>query len=106
MNPTADRDRGSMLLLTSFVGLGLTAAVLAAGAPFVDGLLDRQRAMAAADAAALAGVTGGRPAAEQLAAANGAVLVAWDERTGSGVVVTVTVDVDGRRATAAATDGP
>ena len=42
-----------MLLLTSFVGLGVTAAVLAAGLPFVDGLLDRQRATTAADAAAL-----------------------------------------------------
>lgn len=108
MNPTAHRDRGSMLLLTSFVGLGLTAAVLAAGAPFVDGLLDRQRAMAAADAAALAGVTGGRSAASALATANGAVLVAWDERAGpdAAVTVTVTVAVDGRQATARATDGP
>ena len=54
-------------------------------------MLDRRSAQRAADAAALAGVTAGRGAAERMAAANGASLVAYG-RTGADVIVTVTVD--------------
>lgn len=97
------RDRGSMLVLTVLVGTALTAAVLLAVGPVLDGLVDRQRARAAADAAALAGVIDGRDGAAAFAAANGGVLVAWSE---SGDEVTVVVAVDGQRATARATDAP
>ena len=75
------------------VGVGLFGARLA----------DRARAQTAADAAALAATTGGRPAAARLAAGNGATLVGYVE---VGDVVTVVVDVDGERATARASDGP
>ena len=51
---------------------------------------DVGRARSAADAAALAAVEGGGPAAARLAAANGATLVAW-RREGRDVVVTVSV---------------
>lgn len=66
---------------------------------------DAARARTAADAAALAGVEGGRPAAERLAAQHGGELVAWN-RSGpdDGVTVTVTVRVGRARATAAASN--
>lgn len=92
-----------MLVLTVLVGLAVTWAVLLAVGPVVSGLVDRQRARAAADAAALAGVIDGRDGAVALAAANGALLVAWSE---SGHEVTVVVEVAGQRATARATDAP
>jgi hypothetical protein len=63
---------------------------------------DAGRARSAADAAALAGVVGDRPAASALAAANGATLVAW-ARDGPDVVVTVRVG--SVTATARATGG-
>lgn len=61
--------------------------------------VDRSRAQAAADAAALAGAAGGREEAELLARANGAELVDF-ERSGNEVLVTVLVD--GARAVARA----
>ena len=61
--------------------------------------VDRSKAQAAADAAALAGAAGGRGEAELLARANGAELVAFDR---SGNEVFVTVLVDGTRAVARA----
>lgn len=97
------RDRGSMLVLTVLVGTAITAAVLIAIVPMLGDLVDRQRAQAAADAAALAGVSEGRGGAAALAAANGGVLVAWSE---SGDEVTVVVVVGGQRAQARATDAP
>jgi hypothetical protein len=57
----------------------------------------------AADAAALAGVVGGRPAAERLAAANGASLVAF---TTDGLTAQATVRVGEAQATARATRAP
>ncbi len=54
------RDRGSMLVLVVMVGVAVTAAVTLALLPVLGGLVDRQHAQSAADAAALAGVTGGR----------------------------------------------
>jgi len=92
-----------MLVFTVLVGLAFSSAALAASVPLLDEFRDRQRAQNAADAAALAGVGGGRVASAALAHANGAMLVAW-ERQGRSVVVTVAVD--GSRARARATDGP
>lgn len=97
------RDRGSMSVVTVLVGLAMTAAVLVAITPVLTGLVHRQRAQAAADAAALAGVVGGRSEAAELAGANGGTLVGWSER---GDEVTVVVDVAGQRARARATDAP
>jgi DNA-binding transcriptional regulator YdaS (Cro superfamily) len=97
------RDRGSMLVLTVLVGTAMTVAVLLAVEPVLDRLVDRQRALAAADAAALAGVTDGRAGAAALAAANGGVLVSWSV---SGHEVAVVVEIDGQRAEARATDAP
>ena len=96
-------DRGSAFLLTVLSGLGLISAVMLALMPVLGDLIDRQRARSAADAAALAGVTGGREAAAELAAANGAVLVAW---SASGDEVLVTVTVGDQRVAARATDAP
>ncbi|MFM8528274.1 MAG: helicase [Ilumatobacteraceae bacterium] len=61
------------------------------------------RAQGAADAAALAGFTGGRNAAAALADANGAVLVGFAEGEQS---VVVTVRVGDAEATARATSNP
>ena len=63
---------------------------------------DAGRARSAADAAALAGVVGGRPAAAAIAAANGGALVAWQ---GDGAAVEVTVRVGRATATARASGG-
>ena len=92
-----------MLVFTVLVGLAFTSAATAASVTLLDELGDRQRAQNAADAAALAGVGGGRDASVALARANGATLVAW-QRDGQAVVVRVAVD--GSRARARATDGP
>ena len=97
------RDRGSMFLFVVLVGLGLTASVTLALVPVLGALIDHQRAQSAADAAALAGVSGGEPASRELASRNGAALVAWSE---SGFEVTVTVRVGHSTATARATDAP
>lgn len=64
---------------------------------------DRARAQTAADAAALAGAADGRPAADELAVANGARLVSYRE-VGSDVIVTVAVNA--ARATARARASP
>jgi shikimate kinase len=97
------RDRGSAFLLTVLVGLALTAGITLALMPVLESLVDRQRARSAADAAALAGVSGGRPAAAAIAEANGAALVAWSQ-TGDDVLVTVMVG--DQRVAARATDAP
>jgi hypothetical protein len=84
-------------------GLVAIAALLVVGMGVLAGDVGAAgRARAAADAAALAGVTGGRPASLRLAAANGATLVAW-ARDGRDVVVTVRVGP--ATATAGATGG-
>ncbi len=98
-----ERDRGSMLVLTVLVVVALCAAIVIALVPFLADLTHRQQAQAAADAAALAGVTGGREASAALAGANGGLLVSWSR---DGRAVTVTVVVAGERATARATDDP
>ena len=97
------RDRGAMTVLVVLVALAITAAIMLGLVPVLGELTDRQQARSAADAAALAGVTGGRSAAATLAAANDAALVGWSR---SGREVTVTVRVGGQTVTARATDGP
>ncbi len=97
------RDRGSMLVVVVFVGVAISAAVVMAIVPLLSGLIDRQQAGSAADAAALAGVTGGRPASVALATANGGDLVGWSR---NGRQVTVLVRVGDHVVTARATDGP
>lgn len=83
-------DRGSalpviagVLVLVGLCGLGLTRLGVA--------VTDSARARTAADAAALAAVSGGEPAARALAAANGARLVRC-VCAGDPVEVTVVVD--------------
>jgi Flp pilus assembly protein TadG len=95
-------DRGqAVLLMTVVVVFAALVAVGLAQAGTV--VLQRQHAQTAADAAALAGLQGGRSAAAQLAASNGAVLQSF-ERAGSTVTVVVS---NGRvRARARASDGP
>ena len=95
-----DRGQAVMLLLAVVV---LAALALVGFGLFSARIIDRGRAQTAADAAVLAATTGGRGAAARLATSNGAVLLSYAE---AGDIVTVTVEVDGERATARATDGP
>jgi predicted RND superfamily exporter protein len=97
------RDRGSMLVFVMLVGVAFTAAVTLALLPVLTALIDHARAQNAADAAALAGVTGGAAASSAIAASNDATVVAWSR---SGHDVTVTVQVGEQQATARATDEP
>lgn len=97
------RDRGAAMIMTVLIALAFGAGATMALIPVVDDLVAHQRARSAADAAALAGVIEGRAAAAELAAANGATLVAFDA---DGHVVKVTVRVGDRTATARATDEP
>ena len=78
----------AVVLMTTSVVIGLSARVI-----------DRTRAQAAADAAALAGVMDGRRGADRLAQANGGVVVVFEA---SDNAVRVVVTVDGRRAEARA----
>lgn len=80
--------------------VALVVVLLLALGRLAAGVLDAAAAQSAADAAALAGATSGPSAAARVAAANGATLVSF---TVSGEDVIVTVDVDGRRASARAT---
>jgi hypothetical protein len=84
-----------VVVLVALVAIGFVHAA--------DAVLDRQQAQTAADAAALAGLQGGRSAAARLAAANGAVLVSFEQ---DGATVTVLVARDEVRARARARDGP
>ena len=89
------------LILVAVLGLVLAVALADVGGA----VIDRQRARTAADAAALAGVSGGRDAAAELAARNGATLVGW--ATGPAPEeVSVVVRVGGATAVARATDAP
>jgi 2-keto-4-pentenoate hydratase len=97
------RDRGSAAILTVVVALAVTATVAVGLESLGTRLADREQARTAADAAALAGVRGGRPASSTLAERNGGVLVSWST---DGTAVTVTVRVGDETAIARATDGP
>ena len=94
----ARSDRGQLLPLYALVVLVACVSMLLLvrlGAV----ALHRAHARTAADAAALAGVAEGRGAAEQVAAANGAVLESF-EADGNEVEVRVRVDTSHARARA------
>lgn len=96
-------DRGSAMLATILIALAVCIATVMAIQPILGSLIERQRAQAAADAAALAGVIDGRSGAVAVAVANGATLIAWSD---SGDQVRVTVERHGHTAEARATDAP
>jgi hypothetical protein len=90
------------------VGLALVVTVVALLAMAVIGIqgrvvVDRSRARTAADAAALAAVSGGRPAAEALAGANGGVVETYAV---DGATVEVGVRVGTARAVSRAAPVP
>jgi hypothetical protein len=83
----------------------LAVALIAAIAQFGSLVVERSAAQTAADAAALAGVAGGREAAAAVARANGGEIVAWT--IGPGIdAVTLSVRVGDVVASARATDAP
>jgi hypothetical protein len=88
----------ALALLVAMVAVVMTLVVATVGRTVVD----RTRARTAADAAALAGVTGGRAAAEQLAGANGGTL---EDFSTIGSAVEARVRVGTARATSRAAPG-
>ncbi len=97
-----DTELGQAVVLLLAVVV-LAALSLVAVGVFSQRIVNRGRAHTAADAAALAATTGGRPAAERMATSNGGHLIAYAE---DGDVVAVVVEVAGERAAASASDGP
>jgi Putative Flp pilus-assembly TadE/G-like len=97
------RGAGGQAVLLLVAVIGLVAVVIVAVVDVAVRLDAHARAETAADAAALAGSTGGRRAAERLATANGGVLVGFSDL---GDRVVAVVELDGQRATAAATADP
>jgi Putative Flp pilus-assembly TadE/G-like len=102
------RDRRGQATPLALVVVVLAVVAVVAIAELGGNVVDAGRARTAADAAALAGVEGGRDASAQMATRNGASLVSWSSRPdGAGVTVTVTVRVGRASATAAASNrGP
>jgi hypothetical protein len=82
-------DRGQAIVLVLAVVVVAVVCTVAMGR-FSARLVDQQQAQLAADAAALAGVVGGRVAAEELATANEGVLTFFEVR-GDDVLVEVRV---------------
>ncbi len=95
-----DRGQAVVLLLVVVVLVVLSMVAVARFGARVVGI---EQAQIAADAAALAGVDGGRAAAARLASANDGVLLAF-ARVGDDVLVTV--DVRGVKAVARASRAP
>lgn len=106
MHQRTDRGQAVLLLLPVVA----VAALVAVGAGLAGrAVVERSRAQTAADAAALAGVEGGRAAAARLAAANGASLVAYAATPAADGSTEVVVEVVVRgevHASARATNGP
>lgn len=99
------RDRGqAAIVFVSAVSVVFVALVIALGS-IGERIVDRARAQTAADAIALASLSGGRSAAERLATRHAAELVSWSRGPGQFDVVVV-VRVDDELATAAATNEP
>ena len=98
-----DRGQAAVLMLAAVV---LAVVCTVALARFGATVSDHERAQAAADAAALAGTDGGREAADRVAAANGAVLVAFTVIDAEAGTVLVQVVVGDATATARATRAP
>ena len=98
----SDENSGQATVLLLAV-VALVVVLMAATAQFAGRVVTREQAQIAADAAALAGTVGGRPAAAKLAGANGGVLLSFGF---VGDVVRVVVQVDDAIATARATRAP
>lgn len=96
------RDVGSAVLVLA-VAVVFAALTAVATAELGVAMVQRQRAQLAADAAALAGLDGGRVAAQRLAVLNGARLVEFSR---SLTVVSVEVRVGEASARARASDSP
>ena len=102
------RDERGQAVPLALVVVALAILATAAIAELGGNVVDAGRARTAADAAALAGVEGGRGASASVAADNGAAVVSWSSQSdGAAITVTVTVRVGRATATAAATNrGP
>jgi len=101
------RDRGSTLVMVMLVAVAVSWSVVMAINPLVVQLRDQQRAQQAADAGALAGVTGGEGLATSIVQRNGGELVGWQiEVVAEHHRVTVIARVGDREASARATDEP
>jgi Putative Flp pilus-assembly TadE/G-like len=101
----AHTDRGQAAVLFVVVVSMLFVVSITAVAVVGGRVVDRARAQAAADAAALGSLEEGRADAELLAARHGAVLVSWVRGPGPDEV-TVTVRFGTATATARASDAP
>jgi len=98
-------DRGQAVPLVAALVAVAASLTVALGA-FAGDVIDVARAQTAADAAALASLEGGRPAAVRLAARHGASVETWSRHAGDeGILVTVTVRVGDAVRTARATGG-
>lgn len=95
-----DQGQATVLLLAV---VALMVVCMVATARFGARVVDREQAQVAADASALAGLTGGRSGAAHLAGANDGVLVSF---TMVGDDVQVVVRVGDASATARATRAP
>jgi len=83
--------------------VAVVVVMLMGAARFGGRVVAQEQAQAAADAAALAGVSGGRPAADRLATVNGGELLAF---AFDGLTAQATVRVGEAVATARATRAP
>ena len=101
------RDAGQALFVVLAVAVVLAAAV-GGIARFGLRVVLREQAQVAADAAALAALTGGRAAADRVAAANGGAVTRLDllDEDGQQFTATVVVRVRGVDATARASRAP
>ena len=98
-------DTGQAVPLVAALVAVAASLTVAVGALAGD-VIDVARAQTAADAAALASLEGGRPAAVRLAARHGASIETWSRHAGQeGMSVTVTVRVGDAVRTARATGG-
>ena len=95
---TRDRDRGQAIVLVLAVVVVTVVCAVGVGR-FSTRLVDSQQAQLAADAAALAGVVGGREDAERLATLNDGVLTVF-VITGEEVMVEVRVGAETAQARA------
>jgi hypothetical protein len=102
------RDRRGQAVPLALAAVVVAVVATLAVAAIGRSIIDAGRARTAADAAALAGVEGGRAAAEQLAAEHGATVLAWaSSGPTDAITVIVTVRVGRARATASASNrGP
>jgi hypothetical protein len=99
-------DRGQAIPLIAML-LAVSVALILGVAHLGRSVADAARARTAADAAALAGVSGGRDASVRLAGEHGGQLLSWSQSGAAAVVtVRVTVRVGRARATAVATNRP